>query len=142
MIDTTGFSQLRIANGMYPLPTPRNFLMVAPQVFQGKKLDVMVPESSRHLDRFFGSSLKSSKASLNILPGSTSAKYWSQQIAFTKIAGEFCCQNQSASAFSNLQKKICKLSHDTGTVYDAAETHCAEDNGDGPEHTLHTIAGK
>ena len=59
--------------------------MVAPQVFQGKKLDVMVPESSRHLDRFFGASFISSKASLNILPGNTNAKYWSQQIAFTKM---------------------------------------------------------
>ena len=56
--------------------------MVAPQVFQEKKLDVIVPESSRHLDRFSGRSLISSKASLNILPGSTNAKYWSQHTAF------------------------------------------------------------
>ena len=68
---------------MYALFTPRNCLIVAPQVFQGKKFDVMVPQSSRHLDRFFGASLLSSKASLNILPGSTRARYWSQHTAFT-----------------------------------------------------------
>ena len=57
--------------------------MVAPQVFQGKKFEVIVPQSSRHLDRFLGASLLSSNASLNILPGSTSDKYWSQQTALT-----------------------------------------------------------
>ena len=66
-----------------PLFTPRNCLIVAPQVFQGKKFEVIVPQSSRHLDRFLGASLLSSNASLNILPGSTSDKYWSQQIALT-----------------------------------------------------------
>ena len=84
-MDTIGLIQLRIAYGMYPLSTPRKERMVAPQVFQGKKLDVMVPESSRHLDRFFGASLISSNASLNILPGNTRDRYWSQQIAFTKM---------------------------------------------------------
>ena len=57
--------------------------MVAPQVFHGKKLEVRVPQSSRHLERFFGASFLSSKASLNILPGSTSDRYWSQHTAFT-----------------------------------------------------------
>ena len=59
--------------------------MVAPQVFQGIKLDVIVPESSRHLDRFFAFSLLSSNASLYILPGRMMDRYWSQQITFTKI---------------------------------------------------------
>ena len=59
--------------------------MVAPQVFHEKKLEVMVPESSRHLERFSGRSLISSKDSLNILPGSTRDKYWSQHTAFVMI---------------------------------------------------------
>ena len=58
-------------------------LIVAPHVFQGTKFDVSVPESSRHLERFFGASLKSSKASLYILPGRIIARYWSEQRMLT-----------------------------------------------------------
>ncbi len=77
------------ANGAYP-PEPhcghlRKLVIVAPQVFHGMKLDVMVPESSKHLDRFFGWSRLSSQASLYILPGKMMARYWSEQSALTKM---------------------------------------------------------
>ena len=49
------------------------------------KFEVIVPESSRHLDRFFGASLRSSNASLYILPGRMIARYWSEQSAFTMM---------------------------------------------------------
>src|SRR5660397_102997 len=65
--------------------TPKKVLIVAPHVFQGTKAEVTVPPSSRHLERFLGASLLSSKACLYILPGSIIERYWSAAIIFMNM---------------------------------------------------------
>ncbi len=119
----------------------RKFLIVAPQVFQGKKLEVIVPQSSSALERFSGRSFISSNFSLNILPGSTSAKYWSQHTALV-IKHINSVATETASALSYFKETLCDGSHNACYIYDTAEAHCTEDDGDCPHHTLSTVVGK
>src|SRR5690554_3832791 len=79
-----GLNQLKIAYTKYSAtPTPNTPDWYAPQVFQGIKTEVTVPESSKVLLKFSGARPLSSYAFLNILPGITNAKYWSDAIAFS-----------------------------------------------------------
>ena len=57
--------------------------MNAPQVFHGISTEVIVPESSRVRDRFFGSSRRRRYSPRNIRPGSTMEMYWSEASTLT-----------------------------------------------------------
>src|SRR3712207_4456568 len=59
--------------------------MKAPQVFQGIRAEVIVPESSSILERTLGSNPFFLYLSLNILPGIKMDKYCSGKVALQKI---------------------------------------------------------
>ena len=77
---------LKKQNGKYVIGWIANIsAWYAAHEFQGTSTEVTVPLSSIVLLRLVGSKLCSSYTSLNILPGITIAKYWSQVLILKKI---------------------------------------------------------
>ena len=60
--------------------TPKTTDCVAPQVFQGTKTEVTVPESSSVRLSNSGFNPRLRYVFANILPGTTIAKYWSEAV--------------------------------------------------------------